>query len=1142
MDRRLPRLPDPPSPAPGQPDHPARRAAARGVRHRRPLPRRLQAGLALCLVTTLVGSAVVPAALAAAPRAGVPPLTGPNDLAPQRLVADLLAWLSSATTHLTGVASGVGQRGGSGPQAHFGFGQSDVLAQATGTEVPGTVSPTAAVSTPPPVGAGTATPLPVVTIPPLPSVSPTSTASVPGATVGIPGLPIYPSHGELVPANAAAPPTAVPTPGGYRLQALRRELPHSVVDQCTPNVQVSAQANSQQSLQVTIAAVGSGNVIQQVAFHAQNAQNPGDRFTNAFVTFADQAIAAESLDVIYVLTPPQPTLTLWVSAVVPGQAAHVPMVVTDSCGDWQTFAGAGTDVGLSCLWTEATPTGTEHNPPYINGGTVGGVHTLTGSFSTSHTDASSAGLGPTPQLTRTYNSNDPRPGPLGPGWTHNYAAHLTRPTDGSQDLVLVGGQGRSDRYTYANGAYTAPPGVFSTLQLLGDGTYQLTAQDQSSWGFDRCGHLTTVTDPYGNASLLSYYPGTYHLQTISDPAGRTGAALTLHYYADTNGRLQSITDGLSRQVTYEYDGNGRLWKVHDRMPGTPDGGTITGNVTTFSYDGATIHLTAIHDARRPADSPCPSTPIPGCAVVTNSYDSSGKLHTQTDAAGQQTTFTYRTSPSGADLTFPTTSYQTTFHPTQSDTYDGNGWLTTEVSSPESGVSYTVSHTYDASKGVPASTTDGRGNTTTYCYDVTTAGADMGRRGLLTRVIAPSVATSDAGLTRPTTLTEYDSLNRPTRVYSPKGVNTAAVAPTCSADYTVPNALDLAYATDKAYSVRNELTTVTRRFYNYDSNGNRTGGMQAAITTYEYSATWPGQVTYETPPRGYTGGSPDHTYATAYTYYGPGDPQAGLTASVTPPAQAAVYSCYDAVGRLTAKSDAFGGACNTDGHHTDYQYDQEDRLLSTTSPPTTLGPPVGSRLTTSSTYDAVGHRLSSTAAAGNVTRYSYDMRGQLFEVRQSTATLDPKDDGSPEIARYAYDNLGHRQWVYKLNGTIQLTQAQYVSDGLGRLRQEIEYETSIGGTALARTYSYDADGNRLSQVNPNGGSITWGYDALNRQTSVTYAGSTPTNAVTYQYDRGGRRTVMTTSNQGNTKYTYDERDAAVRVETPYVGGSGTKVVR
>ncbi|HLH22315.1 MAG TPA: RHS repeat-associated core domain-containing protein [Chloroflexota bacterium] len=788
----------------------------------------------------------------------------------------------------------------------------------------------------------------------------------------------------------------------------------------------------------------------------------------------------------------------------------------------------------SCIPVEVPPAGTASNPPYINGGSVGGVHTLTGSYSYSHTDIAIAGVGPAPSFTRTYNANDSRSGSLGVGWTHNYAIRLVRPASSSNDIVLVGPQGRSDHYTYTgdpNGFWSPPAGVFTTLQKQTNGAFEAKALDQSRMTFNACGRLDAIIDRYGNSSDLTYDPVTGRLALIADPAGR--GSLSLGY--DANGRLTSVQDWSGRPaVTYEYDASGRLSKVHDRMT-VPDGG----NVTTFGYDAGS-RLSTITDAR--TASPCPST---GCVVLTNTYYPSGQVHYQDDAAGQRTTFTYRTSPPGADVTFPATSYQATFQPTQSYTYDGNGWLTTEVTSPESGISYTVSHAYDATKGVRTSTTDARGATTTYCYDVSTAGTALGTRGLLTRVIAPSVFSSDIGAnTRPTTLTEYDGLNRPTRVYSPKGVNTAAIPPTCSADYTAPNALDLAYATDKAYSGHNELTAVTRRYYSYDQNGNRTGAMQVATTKYEYSSTWPGQVTYETPPRGNPGPQPDHAYATAHTYYGPGDPQAGMRATTQPPAQTAVYMCYDAVGRLTAKSDGFVNACDSvrnQNHRWDYTYDNEDRLLSTTSPPTTFGQ-ANTRLTTSSSYDAVGHQVTATDAVGNITRYTYDTRGQLFEVRQSKDFANPDNDSSPQITRYLYDGLGHRQWVYKLQGTQQLTQAQYRSDGLGRLREEIEYVTYPSSLTLTRTYGYDSNGNRTSQSNPNGGSISWGYDALDRPTTISYSPSASTPGVTYHYDRGGRRTQMITDTQGSSTYTYDERDALVRIETPYVGGSGTKVVR
>ncbi len=556
----------------------------------------------------------------------------------------------------------------------FGFHDHGLQAQVTGTLPTGTATPEPPPGTTPPP-AGTSTPpatTPVTGTPP--------GTVLPRATPGAGVVPVHPSRGYLVPGQVSP----VDLPGTYRLQTARR-VPSvaAVAAQCTPNVQVTAELNAQQNLQVTIRAQGAGNLVRSVYFPRQSAQNPGDRFTNAFVSFTDQAVSVEILDVTYVLNPPVEVLTLWLSAVAPGQPTHVPLVVTDSCGQWPTFVGAGTSVPLACLRVEAVPAGTQHNPPYVHEGTVGGVHTGTGSFGTSQADAGLTGLGPVPQLARSYNSNDPRPSPLGQGWRHNYAMHLARPPDGSPDLILVGPQGRSDRYGYSPGppaAYAPPPGGFTTLTWnSATNTYTATHLDQSTWTFDACGRLTALKDPYGNQATLSY-DAAGRLTAVRDPAGRGGSAGALRLgYDPATGRLVTVTDLLNRVVTYGYDAQGRLRTVTDRA----------GKVTTFSYDGTTHRLRTITDARRPPESPeCPDG---GCVVLTNTYDANGRVRAQADALGQETIFVYR--GDGADVTFPPTSFQPTapppFRPTRADTYDGNGWLVTQVTSPAPGETYTV---------------------------------------------------------------------------------------------------------------------------------------------------------------------------------------------------------------------------------------------------------------------------------------------------------------------------------------------------------------------------------------------------------------------------------------------------------------------
>ena len=89
-----------------------------------------------------------------------------------------------------------------------------------------------------------------------------------------------------------------------------------------------------------------------------------------------------------------------------------------------------------------------------SGATGSGVQTFTGAFSFSRSVLSIPGRGPSPTLTLAYNSNDTRVGPLGPGWTTNY--HIRVRNDGSGNALLVGAQGRSDRYTAPSWTLSSP--------------------------------------------------------------------------------------------------------------------------------------------------------------------------------------------------------------------------------------------------------------------------------------------------------------------------------------------------------------------------------------------------------------------------------------------------------------------------------------------------------------------------------------------------------------------------------------------------------------------------------------------------------------------------------------------------------------
>ena len=752
------------------------------------------------------------------------------------------------------------------------------------------------------------------------------------------------------------------------------------------------------------------------------------------------------------------------------------------------------------------PAGTEFNGPFLNQGLGGDpVSTNTGSFVDRQVDLAIAGRGPSPQFVRTFNSNDTRVTALGPGWTHSYNIRLVSPGDATDDVVLIGPEGRSDRYVASAGGFTAPAGVYRTLVRNGDETYTATDKAQTVWRFDPGGRLTAIIDRFGNTSTMTYN-GTGQLTGVSDPAGR--GSLTLAY---TSGKLASVTDWASpaRTVTYQYDANGRLWKVFDR----------TNKPTIFGYDGTTHRLTTVTDAR-------------GNTTLTLTYDAQGRVATQKDGrglvTGDVTIFDYVVNPDGSrdtTVTAPATSYEPTFHPTLLDSYDENGWLVHRVTAPSSTESLSQAFTYDAA-GNQLSATDPGGNRTDFCFDVDYAGTTIpGAAGNLTRIIGPSPT---VGAARPVTLSAYDAKNNLTQTVAPKGVPSGPTV-TCSTDLAAVNS---AFATDYSYDVAGVLLLAqTTRSTDPEL------GLRTSTSKFEYGdAANPGQITKFIPPRGNTGGSPDYTFATTSSYFTSGV-RAGLLKDITDPLGSKTSYDYDAVGRVTSIIDALGNAAGAvaSDHTTSFTYDNEDRLRFRYAAPPSAG---ASRPTTEMRYDDVGNPIVLIDADGQVTTYAYDVRSSLFQVRESPlAWTDPNIPPATVIlTEYVRDAGGNPTRIVRSKGDSSNERAvDYVYDGRGLPRSETQYPAwPLTTGPLMTQYGYDAAGNQTSVIDPLGQTLTAGYDALNRRTSLDYSDpSTPD--VTFSFDANGNRTQMVDGN-GATTYVVDEDDQLISVTSP-----GPKVV-
>jgi YD repeat-containing protein len=204
--------------------------------------------------------------------------------------------------------------------------------------------------------------------------------------------------------------------------------------------------------------------------------------------------------------------------------------------------------------------------------------------------------------------------PFGSGWELSGWEKVVPSPDGS--LLLVDGDGTRLGFgapKVPGGAYSSPPGDFSTLVQRGDGTFQRTLPDRTVYTFDTTGQLTTIEDTNGNRTVFAYASG--HLIAVTDPIGQT---TTFGYFG---GMVSSITTPDGKTTQLQHDPNGNLTGVV-----LPDGA-----MQHYGYDGQHLLTTATD---------------PDGHVSTNAYDFAGRVIRMTNGAGETVQFS---SPDTLDL-------------------------------------------------------------------------------------------------------------------------------------------------------------------------------------------------------------------------------------------------------------------------------------------------------------------------------------------------------------------------------------------------------------------------------------------------------------------------------------------------------------
>jgi RHS repeat-associated protein len=237
--------------------------------------------------------------------------------------------------------------------------------------------------------------------------------------------------------------------------------------------------------------------------------------------------------------------------------------------------------------------------------------------------------------------------------------------------------------------------------------------------------------------------------------------------------------------------------------------------------------------------------------------------------------------------------------------------------------------------------------------------------------------------------------------------------------------------------------------------------------------------------------------------------------------------YDAGGRRTRSTDQ-------EGFTIEYEYDDVGRLS---------GLRDGSGgLIVDYFYDKRGDLVRKENGNGTVTTFTYDASGRIVSL-QNFATVQPQlvlnsgwtytYDAAGRVSsstdesgttRYGYDAAGQLISVIQPNGRTIFyeydaagNRKRVVDSQLGTTTYVVNNENEIvqtQGSLGAVTYQYDADGNLISTQTPNG-TTSYVFDALNQLKTV----SDPVGTTTYLYNALGDR-VSATRNGVKTSYVID----------------------
>jgi RHS repeat-associated protein len=633
----------------------------------------------------------------------------------------------------------------------------------------------------------------------------------------------------------------------------------------------------------------------------------------------------------------------------------------------------------------------------------------------------------------------------------------------------------------------------------------IQADRTTDFTYDANGNLLTrkVTDTKAKPKVSRKWTYTYssfgQVLTADGPRTDVTDITTTAYYSCSTGmqcgQVQTMTNALNQVTTYDsYNAHGQVTQVTDP----------NGVVTTLEYDPRQRLIARCVSGTLPTCIAGELTQMeyyptgllkkvtnPDASYIENVYDPAHRLTEIRDGLGNRITYTL----------------DNMGNRTVESAYDPTNWLARTRSQVFNSLNQLWKQIGAAGTGAV---------TTEFLYDA---------RGNLTNTNAPFARNTSQ---------QYDGLGRIERVTDPSfGITLFSHDPNDNlTTVTDPRNLVTSYTYNGFGDVSKQVSPDTGTTTNtFDSGGNlRTStDSRAAVTTYTYDA-----LDRVRTAAFKVGNTTDQTIT--FTYDAGINGKGHLTgASDT---NHAMSWAYDALGRVTSKSQTVGTVTKTDGYgYTNgnltsmttpsgqsvlYGYNSNRQITSITINGTTLlnsvlydpfGPvrgwTWGNATLAVRTYDADGN-VTQIDSAGLKT-YAYD---DAFRITGITDTVTPANSWT-----YGYDFLDRitsgvktgatRGWTYDANGNrLTETGSAASTHTISGTNNRV---SSITG-ALPRTYSYDTTGNVLSYA-----TISTTYNNRGRMKTLTKGAVT----ATYVYNALGQFVKQSGGPSGTVLYVYDE---------------------